>query len=145
MAAYVDISTWPIYDVAVESMEDFEDRMVLLETSLDNELEVIVYEVYCYSSSDEYLCTTTIHDMNVLSEEEALQQASIFGWNLDAYMEEENLVQTAIVCVDMTWEETHGAIGGGTYEYIPEGRYERYFVLGMSEGSEEFQVYGVYQ
>lgn len=41
-------------------------------------------------------------------------------------------------------EETHGAIGGGTYEYIPEGRYEKYFVLGMSEDSEEFQVYGVY-
>lgn len=145
IALYVDVETLPIYDVAVESECVLEDRSVLLETSLDNELEVIIYEVYCNSTSDEYLCTTTIHDMDILLEEEVMEIASELEWNLDAYVEDENLVQTAVVFVDTTWEETHGAIGGGTYEYIPEGRYEKYFILGIAEGSQEFQVYGVYQ
>lgn len=57
--------------------------------------------------------------------------------NLDVYVEEGYLEETAIVVVDQTWEETHGAIGGETYEYIPEGRYEKYFVLGLIDGNWE--------
>ncbi|MFI3208891.1 MAG: hypothetical protein R3Y40_07120, partial [Eubacteriales bacterium] len=63
--------------------------------------------------------------------------------DLDAYVSDENLEQAAIVLVDVTWEETHGEIGGGTYEYIPEGRYEKYFILGQVEGRDMFEVWGV--
>ncbi len=143
LAMYVDASTLPVYDLAVEGERIFVDRTVILETSLDNELEVAVYDTYCNSESDEYLCTSILHDISILSVEEVENLATISEWNLDIYVENENLVQTAVVEVDVTWEETHGEIGDGTYEYMPEGRYATYFILGREEGSDEFQVYGV--
>ncbi len=137
LALYVDVSGLPLYEAAAEYESNLEDRVVVLETSIDNELERAVYEIYCNSMSDEYICTTTIHDMSILSQEEVSELASSLEWNLDVYAQEPYLEQTAIVLVDQTWEETHGAIGGGTYEYIPEGKYEKYFVLGLIDGNWE--------
>lgn len=101
---YVDASGLPLYEAVAEYESNLLDRVVVLETSIDNELERAVYEIYCNSMSDEFICTTTIHDMSVLSQEEVSELASSLEWNLDTYAQEPYLEHTAVVVVNQTWD-----------------------------------------
>lgn len=141
---YVDISNMPIYDMELEKNYVADDRVVTLETSIDNELEDAVYTTFIEADSDDYLCDSIIYDMRVLEQDEVQEVEVLHGVELGMLLEEYHLVETGIVYVDVSWNDLEGD-EERTYESYPEGRYEKYYIVGLEEGSSDYKIYGVYR
>ena len=168
---YIDISTLPMLDLDVEESVQFDDRTLVLEDSIDNELEYLVYQTYYYKTSADftarqdllgdneslqisnhseeknfksgkYMTSITLHALNTLTYEDLEHTAAYVKEDLLKQIDQSALTEYAIVQVDLDWTYSQAQLEAGPQ--LGEGRYLRYFLLGKTEKTPEFRWYELY-
>ncbi len=165
---YIDVLALATFENII-SFEPYTfcDRTITLEVPIDNDLKSTVFNLYFYLMSgefdkislgedigfnnaiensatsiqkDEYVDSYTIHSIDVLSYDD-IANISIID-SLNTATQTFNLIETALVFVDksMTYSDKMLEMG----PQIPEGRYERYYLLGKTQQDENFKIYNVY-
>ncbi len=168
---YVDVENLPMLDMAMDKTYTFDDRTLIVENSIDNTLEKIIYDYYYDQVSGDFskymeLCGDTetlsiafenekkrfqeglymreyiIHDLSTLTAEDIK--------NLDPLSKKEilekincfSLTQYAIVKLDIHWK--HNAASLEASPQLGDGRYIRYFLLGTNTDTNDFKIYEIY-
>ena len=168
---YADISALPVLDLDVDESAQFDDRTLMLEDSIDNELEYLVYQTYYYQMSadfsarqdllganeslqnsnqneeknfenGEYMTSITIHALNTLAPEDLDHAAAYAKEDLLKQIDQYALTEYAVVQADLDWTYSQAALEAGPQ--LDEGRYLRYFLLGKTEETPEFRWYELY-
>lgn len=168
---YTDVSALPLLDVNVEKSVQFDDRTLVLEDSIGNGLEYLVYQTYYYKASadfaarqdllgdneslqisnrneeknfenGEYTTSITLHALHTLTYEDLDHTAAYVKEDLLKQIDQFALTEYAIVQVDLDWTYSQALQEAGPQ--LGEGRYLRYFLLGKTEQTPEFRWYELY-
>lgn len=168
---YTDVSALPALDLNVEKVVQFDDRTLILEDSIDNELEYLVYQNYYYETAGDfsacqaligdnealqisnhneeklleqgmYLTSITLHSLDTLTFEELDHATDSSKDHLLEHIDKYALTEYAIVQADLDWTYSQAMLEAGPQS--DEGRYLRYFLLGKTEETPEFLWYELY-
>ncbi len=168
---YVDIAALPALDMAIEERYVFDDRVLLMEDSIDNELEQVVFEYYyCISSAqfdrlmglvgenevlqitakneqknfDEgiYMSEYVLHELEVLPAEEVKKGHQHAKDDIAARIAEHDLASYALVSVDHSFK--HNELSASMGPQLTDGRYMRYWLLGKAASDTEYKLYEVF-
>lgn len=171
ISRYTDISALPALDLNLEPSLQFDDRTLIMEDSIENELEYLVYQSYYYEISadfsskqallgdseylqisvkngekgfknGEYMTSVTIHALNTLTPEDLDFVADYAKEDLLEDINQYALTEYAIVQADLDWTYSQAWLDAGPQ--VGNGRYMRYFLLGKTEGTPEFRWYELY-
>ncbi len=171
VSRYTDVSALPALDLNLEPSLPFEDRTLVMEDSIENELEYLVYQSYQSEISGdfsqqekllgnndvlnttvrngqknfengEYMTSITIHALNTLTPEDLDHTAAYVKEDLLEHIDQYALTEYAIVQADLDWTYSQALLDAGPQ--LGEGRYLRYFLLGKTEETPEFRWYELY-
>ena len=171
ISRYTDISALPVLDLNLEPSLQFDDRTLVMEDSIENELEYLVYQSYYYKISadfssmktllgdseylqisvkneeenfenGEYMTSVTIHALNTLTPEDLDFVADYAKEDLLEDINQYALTEYAIVQADLDWTFSQAWLDAGPQ--VGNGRYMRYFLLGKTEETPEFRWYELY-
>lgn len=171
ISRYTDISALPVLDLNLEPSLQFDDRTLIMEDSIENELEYLVYQSYYYEMSadfssmktllgdseylqisikneeenfenGEYMTSVTIHALNTLTPEDLDFVADYAKEDLLEDINQYALTEYAIVQADLDWTFSQAWLDAGPQ--VGNGRYMRYFLLGKTEETPEFRWYELY-
>lgn len=171
ISRYTDISALPALDLNLEPSLQFDDRTLIMEDSIENELEYLVYQSYYYEMSadfsskktllgdseylqisikneeenfenGEYMTSVTIHALNTLTPEDLDFVADYAKEDLLEDINQYALTEYAIVQADLDWTYSQAWLDAGPQ--VGNGRYMRYFLLGKTEETPEFRWYELY-
>lgn len=171
VSRYTDVSALPALDLNLEPSLPFEDRTLVMEDSIENELEYLVYQNYQSEISGdfsqqekllgnndvlntavrngqknfengEYMTSITIHALNTLTPEDLDHTAAYVKEDLLEHIDQYALNEYAIVQADLDWTYSQALLDAGPQ--LGEGRYLRYFLLGKTEETPEFRWYELY-
>lgn len=171
ISRYTDISALPTLDLNLEPSLQFDDRTLIMEDSIENELEYLVYQSYYYEMSadfssmktllgdseylqisvkngekgfknGEYMTSVTIHALNTLTPEDLDFVADYAKEDLLEDINQYALTEYAIVQADLDWTYSQAWLDAGPQ--VGNGRYMRYFLLGKTEETPEFRWYELY-
>ena len=168
---YVDIAALPLLDFDVKDRYVFDDRVLLMEDTVDNELERVVFEhYYCISSAqfDQLMAlvgentslqiTSKNEEKNfnegiymserVLHSLETLPATAIQG--VSQYVKDDiaeklakhDLTAYAMVSVDISWK--YNELYASMGPQLEEGRYMRYWLLGKTASDPAYRLYELY-
>ena len=167
LKTYIDLESLPMLDIDVKDKYIFEDRTLIMETSIDNTIELLAFDMYyakmsgefdkislgenvsfniCIENEEEdfyngdYMTSYTIHDICVLSEEELIHRSILK--ELDEYTLKYNLTETALLRVDQSMEHNEKSLSEGSQ--LGDGRYIRYYLVGKTADAEEYKLYEIY-
>ena len=164
---YIDVDKLMMLDISVNEEYKFDERKILLQDSIDNEIEHLAYNLYYYRQATEFekldeinemFSGTTslkndlqegvydelinIHELSVLTKDEVLENYDSFYPDLSKSVYEHNLHQFAIASVDVSFEYSEIMKSRGPQN--PEGRYLRYYLIGKTDNNDEYKIYEVY-
>lgn len=171
ISRYTDVSALPALDLNLEPSLQFDDRTLIMEDSIENELEYLVYQSYYYEMSADfsskktllgdneylqisnqneeenfengkYMTSITIHALNTLTPEDLDFAADYIKEDILERIDQFSLTEYAIVQVDLNWTYSQAMLEAGPQ--LDEGRYLRYFLLGKTEETPEFRWYELY-
>lgn len=171
ISRYTDVSALPALDLNLEPSLQFDDRTLIMEDSIENELEYLVYQSYYYEMSADfsskktllgdneylqisnqneeenfengkYMTSITIHALNTLTPEDLDFAADYIKEDILERIDQFSLTEYAIVQVDLDWTYSPAMLEAGPQ--LDEGRYLRYFLLGKTEETPEFRWYELY-
>ena len=171
ISRYTDVSALPALDLNLEPSLQFDDRTLIMEDSIENELEYLVYQSYYYEMSadfssmktllgdseylqisvkneeenfenGEYMTSVTIHALNTLTPEDLDFVADYAKEDLLEDINQYALTEYAIVQADLDWTFSQAWLDAGPQ--VGNGRYMRYFLLGKTEETPEFRWYELY-
>lgn len=171
ISRYTDVSALPALDLNLEPSLQFDDRTLVMEDSIENELEYLVYQSYYYEISadfssqetllgdseylqisvkngkenfenGEYMTSVTIHALNTLTPEDLDFVADYAKEDLLESINQYALTEYAIVQADLDWTYSQAWLDAGPQ--VGNGRYMRYFLLGKTEETPEFRWYELY-
>ena len=171
ISRYTDISALPALDLNLEPSLQFDDRTLIMEDSIEKELEYLVYQSYYYEMSadfsskktllgdseylqisikneaenfenGEYMTSVTIHALNTLTPEDLDFVADYAKEDLLEDINQYALTEYAIVQADLDWTYSQAWLDAGPQ--VGNGRYMRYFLLGKTEETPEFRWYELY-
>ena len=171
ISRYTDVSALPALDLNLEPSLQFDDRTLIMEDSIENELEYLVYQSYYYEMSadfssmktllgdseylqisikneeenfenGEYMTSVTIHALNTLTPEDLDFVADYAKEDLLEDINQYVLTEYAIVQADLDWTYSQAWLDAGPQ--VGNGRYMRYFLLGKTEETPEFRWYELY-
>lgn len=171
ISRYTDVSALPALDLNLEPSLQFDDRTLIMEDSIENELEYLVYQSYYYEMSadfsskktllgdseylqisikneeenfenGEYMTSVTIHALNTLTPEDLDFVADYAKEDLLEDINQYALTEYAIVQADLDWTYSQAWLDAGPQ--VGNGRYMRYFLLGKTEETSEFRWYELY-
>ncbi len=171
ISRYTDVSALPVLDLNLEPSLQFDDRTLVMEDSIENKLEYLVYQSYYYKMSadfssrqtllgdseslqisnrneeksfenGEYMTSVTIHAFNTLTPEDLDFVADYAKEDLLEDINQHALTEYAIVQADLDWTFSQAWLDAGPQ--VGNGRYMRYFLLGKTEETPEFRWYELY-
>lgn len=168
---YVDMGDLPVAHFDAEVRSTFDDRTIILEDTIDNQLEQIVYQWY-YSlcsadfekhgaligenkalkqtneaekrqfSEGVYMTEYVIHALNTLSTDDIEVLPDYVKEDIEEKINEYGIEKFAVVQTDISWKHNEKSLSRGPQ--IGDGRYFRYYLLATTPDSSEFLCYDVY-
>ena len=164
---YIDVDKLMMLDISINEEYKFDERKILLQDSIDNEIEHLAYNLYYYTQAAEfekldeinemfsgttslkndlqdgmYYELINIHELSVLTKDEVYENYDSFYPDLSKSVYEHNLQQFAIASVDVSFEYSEIMKSRGPQN--EEGRYLRYYLIGKTENNDEYKIYEVY-
>ncbi len=168
---YVNMANMPVFDMAFDKKCSFDDRTLIMEDSIDNILEKIIYDHYYYEvfgdftkymelcgdsetlsitfQNDEkrfheglYMKEYTIHNLSTLTTEYIKNLDPLSKNNILEKIDCFALTQYAIIKLDISWK--HNAASLEALPQLDDGRYMRYFLLGTNADTYDFKIYEIY-
>lgn len=168
---YKDISALPILDIDLENPYVNGERTLILEDSIDNELEMIIYNHFYYEVSDDYesgmalignneslriatensfskenggtgIYEYTIHKLRVIEKSELENLDSWYREELKEDIVEYGFTEYAIVELNISWKYTEEALVLGPQ--LGDGTYYRYYLVAAVESEPDFRIYEIY-
>ncbi|MBQ2829576.1 MAG: hypothetical protein IJF15_00930, partial [Oscillospiraceae bacterium] len=168
---YVDVAALPALDMAIEERYVFDDRVLLMEDSVDNELERVVFEYYhCISAAqfdqlmalvdeDEALQITTrneqknfnegiymseyvLHGLEVLPAEMVKRGHQHAKDDIASRIVEHDLASYALVGVDLSLK--HNELSASMGPQLTDGRYTWYWLVGKAATDTEYKLCALY-
>ncbi|MBQ2829548.1 MAG: hypothetical protein IJF15_00790, partial [Oscillospiraceae bacterium] len=141
---YVDIAALPALDIAIEERYVFDDRVLLMEDSVDNELERAVFEHYLASvekdrSDDIYvLSECVLHSLETLAAEKVKDADQYTKDGITSAVTEHDLTSYALVFaqVSQRHDPPHDQ-GDGQFM-------TRYWLVGKAATDTEYKLYEVF-
>lgn len=168
---YINIEELPVFDMEVEKEYTSGDRTLILDDSIENELEYMIYKHYYdiisadFESQMEniggsesfrianqneeknfndgrYMKEYAIHKLSVVEPEEIKKSLNTTKETLLADIEECGLESYALVKAEISWKYNEAALEAGPQ--LPEGNYTRYYLLGDSKEEPEIKICQIY-
>ena len=168
---YVDAADLVAPDTHAETSSSFDDRTIVLEDSIDNQLEQIVYQWYhslCSADFDKhgaligenkalkqtneaekrqfgegvYMTEYVIHALNTLQAEDMGLLPDYVREDIEEKIGEYGLETIALVQADISWKHNEKSLSLGPQ--IGDGRYFRYYLLATTPDSPQFKCYEVF-
>lgn len=168
---YTDTSELEVREAPDTADYTFEDRHFVCQDSTLNEVEYLIYSYYYFEAvgnfdkimdlvgEDEsfrnsvqnekkqfedgmYMSESIIHDLSTLTMEDMQQVSDSNKTYINREIEENELVEYVIVKVEVSWK--YNAKRWYSSPQLPEGRYERYYLLGKTEDAGDFRIYEVF-
>lgn len=167
---YIEIFSTP--EETVETTVTANGCTLTLEDSLDTEPELLVYQSYLYEAEGDWdrleplmdgdttfahtaeltakqyrdgeagMESQTIHELHVMTLEEVQGASDYSRRELQQFLADYDLQQWTMVAVDLSWTYTPEKEAAGPQ--LPEGRYQRYYLLGIPSGAGDWKLYQVY-
>ena len=168
---YLDVSALPVLDLDIEAKTECDDRTLEIQTPIDNQLELTVYELYYNEVSGDY-----DRVMNVIGENESLKiifknekEAFDDGNYMEKYILHEintltvddiekineyskkwlyqliteyDVEKYAVVELDLTFKHNEKSLSMAPQ--IGDGRYKRYYALCKTPQYEDYKIYEIY-
>ncbi len=168
---YIDVESLPALDVDLEKEYVCDDRTLIMEDGVDNDLEYTVYKRYraivsadfdglmelvggsgAYKIANEnerknfneglYMKEYDIHGLTAVSLDEIKEAGAATKETLLSDIEECGLVSYAVVRADLSWKYNEAQLAAAPQ--LPEGRYVRYYLLGSAEKYAEAKICQTY-
>lgn len=168
---YVVEADFGISDRDIEEKYIFDDRLIVLEDSIDNKFEQMVYDLYYYESCADfesrekllgehrafkqtnsasekqfnkgiYMSEHIIHKLTTLSLQDIKKLDRYVQEDIVSKIEEYSFEKYAIVQADVSWK--HNELSLSLHPQVPDGRYFRYYIVASTESDTEFKIYDVY-
>lgn len=168
---YMDIDELPVLDMDVEREYVCQDRTLIMEDSIENELEYDIYNYYydivsadfesfmdnigenesfkTASANEEknfnegrYNKEYDIYELTTVSVDDVKKADDMSKDELLTDVEDCGLDQYALVKADLSWKYNEAKLEASPQ--LPEGRYTRYFLLGTVGNDPEIKIYQVY-
>lgn len=166
------IETFSAPEETVETTVTANGCTLTLEDSLDTEPELLVYQSYLYEAEGDWdrlsplmdgdttlahtaelaakqyrdgeagMESQTIHELHVMTLEEVQGASDYSRKELQQVLADYDLQQWTMVAVDLSWTYTPEKEAAGPQ--LPEGRYQRYYLLGIPSGAGDWKLYQVY-
>lgn len=166
------IETFSNPEETVETTVTANGCTLTLEDSLDTEPELLVYQSYLYEAEGDWdrleplmggdgtfahtaelaakqyrdgesgMESQTIHELHVMTLEEVQGASDYSRKELQQVLADYDLQQWTMVAVDLSWTYTPEKEAAGPQ--LPEGRYQRYYLLGIPSGAGDWKLYQVY-
>lgn len=168
---YVDVSALPVLDLDVEERVQFDDRTLILEDGIDNELEHLVYQLYYDETAADfdsyanlvgeneslqiaaqneaenfqdglYMTEYTLHALNTLTRDDLAQVSQYGREDLQNRLNTYDFTEYAVVEADVSWKYSEAYFQLGPQ--LEEGRYLRYYLLAKTQDVPEYKWYELY-
>lgn len=168
---YVDVAALPALDIDIEERYVFDDRLLLMEDSVDNELERVVFEYYHAKSSarfdrlmallggdeslqitakneqknfDEgiYMSEYILHGLESLPAEAVKGASEHVRDDIALKIAEQELVSYALVSVDHSFK--HNELSASMGPQLTDGRYTWYWLLGKAATDTGYKLCALY-
>ncbi len=167
-AVYVEEDQLPEIEGDVEKEYKNEDRMIVLNTDIENELELMTYNHYYYATakeftklkdmagsdimktnadnlekqfdSGEYMLEYTIDEFDDLSMEDIQEADTNFNNHVSSVVETNKLTSFHIVEVEVSWKQNEAF---SKVSQIYDGKFDRYFVYGKTADDDTFKLYEI--
>ena len=166
------IETFSAPEETVETTVTANGCTLTLEDSLNTEPELLVYQSYLYEAEGDWdrleplmdgdttfahtaeltakqyrdgeagMESQTIHELHVMTLEEVQGASDYSRRELQQFLADYDLQQWTMVAVDLSWTYTPEKEAAGPQ--LPEGRYQRYYLLGIPSGAGDWKLYQVY-
>lgn len=168
---YLDIAGLPMLDIGIEDHYVFEDRTLELEDSIDNEVELLAFHYYYYSTSGEfeklkdligdkeslqiavaneqsqfqdgiYKSEYTIHGLTAWTAEDLQHMSESSKTELFHLIQTYDLDEYAVVRAEVGWKHNEASLSRSPQ--LGDGDYTRYFLVAKTRESKSFKIYEVY-
>ncbi len=168
---YININELPVFNLDIEREYICDDRKLILEDSIQNELEYVIYQYYYNNISadfesnknligeseslrisnenekeafDEgkYTKEYNIHELSVVDKDEIKEAQEMTKDNLLADIKECGLESYAVVKAELGWKYSEAKLQAGPQ--LPEGDYIRYYLVGSTKDDSEVKICQVY-
>lgn len=171
LSKYIDVSNLPIFNLDINNKDQFDDRIISISDSIDNELEYTIYQLYYNKTlgdyekvmeligEDEnfkiaiqneekdfedgnYMKEYVIYELSVLDKNDIKEISNYSKIQIKDKIDKLNLQQYAIVMADLSFKHNEKSLL--LSPQLGDGRYIRYYILGKTSESDNFKIYDVY-
>ncbi|MBS7219182.1 MAG: hypothetical protein KH028_07155 [Oscillospiraceae bacterium] len=168
---YADVEALPMLDLDLEPRVQYDDRTLILEDSIDNELEYLVYQLHHLEAAADfdgrlelagtnetlngvlqneasqfqegyYMTEVVLHRLTTLTREDLNRVQEHCKENILELLDTYDLTEYAVVEADLDWKYSEAAMEAGPQ--LDEGRYLRYFLLARTENVPEYRYYELF-
>lgn len=169
---YTDVSALPILKVDMDSVCVFDDRTLILDALIDNEPELLTYNLFYYIASAQFdllmelvgekesiqiimanegsnfeegrYCTqTTIHRLDTWTAEDLDQVSSFEKESILSLIDTFDFKEYVVVEAEESWKYNEASLAEGPQ--LADGeRYTRYYLFAKTAKVPEFKLYGIY-
>lgn len=168
---YIDIDSLPVLDMDIDREYVCDDRTLIMEDSIENELEHIVYKRYYdivsadfdslmkniggsksyrianqneKKSFDEglYMKGYDIYEISAVKLEELKTAGDASKEELISNIEECGLESYAVVKIELSWKYNEAQMEASPQ--LPEGRYIRYYLVGNTQSDPDIKICQTY-
>ncbi len=167
---YTDVTKLETRDAPGTADFTFDDRHFVCEDATQNEVEHLIYSYYYSEAAGNYDklmdlvgneslqnsvqngkkqfddgmydSESIIHDLSTLTMEDMQKVNDTNKAYISQTLEENELTEYVMVKADVSWK--YNAKKWYSLPQLPEGRYQRYYLLGKTEGAGDFRIYEVF-